>query len=77
MKHEMKVLFFLENIGFWKFLPRAPEFEYPLLCERFFGFREASDLTGTKMRLFRCNFCKIFSGHAPGPLYNDCAFGTP
>ena len=54
--------FFLENINFWKFLPRAPGFEYPPLCERFFGFREASDLTGTKMRIFWCNFAKFFWG---------------
>ena len=25
---------FLENINFWKSLPRAPEFEYPTLCTK-------------------------------------------
>ena len=67
MKDEIKALFFLENIKFWKFLPRVPEFEYLPLCERFFGFREAFDLTGTKMRLFRCNFAKFYWGMPPDP----------
>ena len=57
--------FFLENINFWKFLPWAPELEYPPLWERFFVFREASDLTGTKMRIFRCNFAKFFRDMPP------------
>ena len=67
MKDEIKALFFLENIKFWKFLPRVHEFEYSPLCERFFGFREAFDLTGTKMRLFRCNFAKFYWGMPPDP----------
>ena len=35
------------------------------IFERFFGFREASDLTSTKMRIFRCNFAKFFRGMPP------------
>ena len=31
MKDEIKALFFSESINFWKSLPRAPEFKYPLL----------------------------------------------
>ena len=29
--------FFLENINIWKFLPRAPKFEYPQLVKTFFS----------------------------------------
>ena len=67
---------FLENNNFWKFLPQAPEFKYPPLCERFFGLREASDLTGRKC-VFLGVILQNFSGHAPGPPYNGRAFGTP
>ena len=35
-KDEIKAFFsFLENINFWKFLPRAPEFEHPPLAMLF------------------------------------------
>ena len=47
------------------------------ICERFFGFREASDLTGTKMRIFRCNFAKFFRGMPPDHPINSRAFATP
>ena len=35
------------------------------ICERFFGFREASDLTGTKMHIFRRNFENFSRGMPP------------
>ena len=31
---------FLENINFWKFLPRAPEFEYPPMIMKINIFRD-------------------------------------
>ena len=69
MKDEIKAFFSREH-QFLKILAWDPEFEYPPLCERSFGFREISNLTGTKMRVFS-------SGHAPVPPYNSRAFGTP
>ena len=35
---------FLENINFWKFLPWAPEFEYPTLLMKINIFRGYSNV---------------------------------
>ena len=40
VKDGSKDPFFLENTNFWKFLPQAPEFEYPPLIMKINTFRD-------------------------------------